>query len=845
MADSVFVARPEDVAALRAHFDAAAGGDGRAVLLHAPLGGGKRAAVGALARDLADLNEDVLIVRAAFLEEENGLRTLLRLYASTYAQLHRSPMLRGKVEMILNGQLPRHSKRVQTWFKAFIEGMKKGGPKEDGQKFDVTLPRDNPAIGFVEVIGALAAKLPILLDIQGVPSCHSLAVIAMLEALVARAPGTRLMLVLAMEPPDEERRRWYPSPLLELLESRREELQVVELAPWGEAEVGQYLASKDLSGDAAGLARVCSGRPGFVAELVDHLAAVDGLAQIPAEATLASLMPATVDEDELEAEGEPAEGRSLVGAGDVEELAFRASLLGRAFPSGLLADISAWDRDSVDDLLDAAGGLFSELQFSKGLNSWIYQFTRAIWWQAAQELRSGEEADATILRTARFLEQFLVPRGYEFLMRTSRLYARVGSPRAGMLRSMALTADRPEMWGMAQDIVSYFDDIQWPDPMRRTIYMNLLDRMVSGGDVARTEALYNQAMEWAQSKEDRPLQAWLLFAGSRLDFRRQDFYRARDRAKDALTLYLARSEKIRAAEIHNHLGMIELSDGNPTAALEQVNKALQVGQQPSPTEEGKNLVLPQIAAQAEFIRGQVRRRESKWKEASQHFQRANEIAGRTNQAPLALESGLAFGETLLRGGQIGQAADVLERVLNIARALKNPVRERSAAQLLAQAHGAQRNFEAALKWATHTLELTRALKFQRVEPIDRYQVGFFQLTLDRPSEALALFKQARAGANLQQDAGFAKELLFNTGIAARRIGEKAQAREAFTAALPAAREARDARKVLACSENLADLAIEDGDTDTAKAQLTAALKVAEDGELKEERKRLRRKLERL
>ena len=48
--------------------------------------------------------------------------------------------------------------------------------------------------------------------------------------------------------------------------------------------------------------------------------------------------------------------------------------------------------------------------------------------------------------------------------------------------------------------------------------------------------LYNKAMEWAQSREDRPLQAWLLFAGSRLDFRRQDFYRSRDRAKDALTL---------------------------------------------------------------------------------------------------------------------------------------------------------------------------------------------------------------------------------------------------------------------------------------------------------------------
>ena len=842
MAESTFVARPDDVAALRAHFDAAAGGAGRTVLLQAPLGGGKRAAVGELVRGIAGEDTDVLTLRSAFLEEDDGLRSLLRLYASLYAALHRDMMLRGKVEMILNAQLPSQGKRVQGWYQAFIEGVKKGAPKPGEQKFDVSLPRDNPAIGFIEILTGIARKMPVVLDIQNVPACQSLAVHAALDALSRKAEGTQLLMLLSMEPVDEERRGWYPSPLLEMIDQGAERLHVVELGPWGADEVGQYLTSKELAGDAAGLARVGQGRPGFIAELTDHLSANGGIDAVPEDLTLASLFPRDVDEDELEEDAEAAEGRSRLGAADIAKLAFRAALMGRAFPSSLLADVHAFDPDSVGDLLDAAPELFEELQFSKGLNSYIYQFKRAIFWIGALEC-GGEDADDQTLRTARFMEQFLVPRGYEFVVRTARLYAKVKSPRAGLLRSMALTNDRPEVWGMAQDLITFYSKLDWSDPMRRTVYMNLLDRMVSAGDVNQTEALFNKAMAWAQEKEDRPLQAWLFHAGSRLDFRRQDFYRARDRARDALTLYGALNDKLHIAELENHLGMIELSDGNPTAALDHVNKALAAGQVDGP--EDKKLVLPQVAARAEFIRGNVRRREKKWKEAADHFRRANEIAGRTNQAPLALESGLAFGEALLRGKQTAQAADILERVMGIAGALKNPMRQRSASQLLSQAHGEMKNFEAALKWAQTTLQLTQQLKFQRLLPIDTYQVGFFQLMLNRPSEALALFKAARVGANLQGDVIFAKELLFNTGVAALRIGERVQAQEAFKAALPAATQAKDARKIMGCHEALADIAAASGDASTARAQLNAAIKAAEAANLKEERKKLRQKLNRL
>ena len=69
---------------------------------------------------------------------------------------------------------------------------------------------------------------------------------------------------------------------------------------------------------------------------------------------------------------------------------------------------------------------------------------------------------------------------------------------------------------MTNDLLRYFKDIQWPDAMRRTVWMNLMDRMASQGDVNQAEALYNEISAWAESNNDKALKAWLRFAGSRL-----------------------------------------------------------------------------------------------------------------------------------------------------------------------------------------------------------------------------------------------------------------------------------------------------------------------------------------
>ncbi len=834
--ENLFVARSSDVAALRERLDATLGGSGRVISLQAPVGGGKRALVGEFLRSLGDF--EGLIWRVGLIEEEEGLRTLLRFYASLYGALGRSPMLKGKAEMVLNAQLPGKPKRTQQWYQAFIEGLKKKPEQGEQGGMQVTLPRDNPLLGLVEIVRGLASKMPIILEVQNVHASQSVGVHAMIEALGDVAKTSQLLLILASEDLSEQNRAWMPAPFLSYLK-RHEELDSLELAPWGEVEVGQYLDSKGWTGDAAGLATLSEGRPGYIAELADLLNEGGRLSEAGA-LSLAALFPRDVDEDELESDGKTAEGRRRATAADLDEVAFRAALLGRAFPASLVADIGGLDRDSVDDLLDAAGDLFEEMQFSKALNTYLYQFKRASYREGAlvHGFSTLEDAKQIAVQSGSFIERFLMPRSYEFVVKVARLYARGEQPnRAAMVKGMAIAADRPEMWSFARDLVKAFEGIEWPDELRRAIFMNLMDRMAAGGDVNQAETLFNEIMTWADDKDDRRLKAWLLFAGSRLDIRRGDLYRGRDRAKDSLTLYKALEDKLKVAEITNHLAVVEFRDGNTEAAKGLVDQALREGQ--VSVQDGRPAVLPQVAANAEFIRGLVARKENKAAEAAEHFRLANEIAGNTGQAALALESGLNYGQTLLVAGDAAKAADALERVFQIAGSLRNGVAQRTAASLLGQAHGALRNFDAALEWSKRTLQATEQLKLEPYMAIDTYNVGLFTLMKERPTEALALFRKAKALANLQQDARFATELLFNLGMTAARVGEGQEAVDNLQALLPLASQSRNAPKFITASVQLARM-VAKGNPEAAKKFLEQATAAAEQAKLKDQVKAIKK-----
>jgi len=835
-APTPYVAHEADAQTLHNQWQAVLGGESRTVQLTAPLGGGKRAMVGDLCRKaIGEAEDDVLLWRIQIREEDEGMGVILRAYASLFQAVQRSQSFRGKVEMALNSQIPNQPKRVQGWYQSFIDGLRKAKPAEGGQ-VQVNLPKDNPLVGLIEIATGIARKFPVILDLNGLHNSHSVGLMAFIEGLLNDSTGCRLLTILSMEPITESSKSWISQPLQGLIERKADDLTTIEMQPWGATEATAYLDSRNLSSDAARITEIANGRPGFIAELVDYLQANDRLGDDLSELTMANLANLVPDESELDLPSKPAkEGeRRYATPEDAERIAYFSALLGVSFPSGLVADMGGYVRDSVDDLMDATEETYKELQFSEALGTWIYQFKQALLRESVLARHTTDEDQETARRTATFIERFLAPRGHGYVVKTLRLYAENGAPeRAAMLRGMAIAGDQPTLWAMAQDLIMYFDEIQWPDAMRRTVYMNLIERMVAANQIGPAEKIWNEAMAWATEKEDRRMQGWLLFSGSRMDFRRQDLYRSRDRANDALTIFKASEDNLKIAEIQNHLAMIELADGKPEQALEAAAAA-----------EGSADVAV-VKANAEYVRGLVAKRDrGTLKEAIEHFKKANELAGSVGQGPLALEAGMQLGETLLIAGQTKNAAEVLGRVGQIAQALQDPIKERSAAALLGQAHATLKNFDKAVEFGTRALELTRNLKMTQIEPIDLYNLGFFNLMLGKSKEAVKLFQESRKGADASNPA-FQKELLYNLATALMKENDVAAAEDIFKAAAGAAEATQDFRKLASAHQQLGLIAGKRGDKDSARVEFNAALAAANEGKLNEAKTAIEKQLQTL
>ena len=850
MADqnSLFVARESDVTDIKNIWSEAHKGNAQLVRLQAPFGGGRRALLGEVFRQITDTEEDAVIWRVNCVEQENGLQWLVRMYGSLLATLTSDILQRGRAEMALNAQLPSQPKRVQGWYQEFISSLKESKPDKATGQIQLRMPRDNPFLGLIEVVAGLSRRLPFCLEIQNPNIVHSVALAQFVEALSIEASQTdcRLMIILHDEPESDRTKALFPAPLLDFYARRQENIQVHSLAEWGEEETAAYLASRELDGPAKRIVEIANGRPGFVAELVDICVEQELLGTDLKDVSLYSLVPMDVDTDELEEPEAPAkEGeRKHATAEDAATVAHLAALLGQAFPSGIVADMGGYDRESVDDLLDAMGGLFSEVQFNKELGTWIYKFNRGSWREGILEHHRTDEGADLARRAGMFMERFLVPRGAAFISKTARVYAENGAGnRALMLRSMLLAQDASDVWGLCYDTVKYFDEVEWPDPLLRTLYMNLLENLVGSGPIEAAEKVHQEATTWATEREDREMTAWLLFNGSRLDARRQDFYRARDRGNDALKLYTALENKQRCAEIYNHLGAIELQDGKPEEAMQQIQKAVEVGQVEGP--EGQKALTPNVFAHSEQIRGTIARRSGDPKQAAQHFRNANEAAGRAGLAMLALDSGLGFGEALLAGGEVEQAQDALARVAEIARQVKNPMRERNACELAAQAHGARREWPKAIEYASRTLQLTQSLKFNRALPIDLHNMGFFLLASGKVKEAAPFLAQAEGNMASMGEHPVVKECLYFSGMARIQTGDIDGAKTSFTNAIPHLENHKDWPKYVAAMSNLAAISQQGGDSDTAKKLLGQAMVKAESEGLKTEKKEIKKRLDAL
>ena len=832
MTTEVFVARESDFKTVTDAWDAANAGSPQTILLTAPYGGGKRALVAKLARHAKTQEEDVLIFRPVFSEEEDGQNTLVKLYAGIMSFLHGNMTQRGKVELALNSRKTQQSPRVQQWISSFLDGMKKGSPKPGETQFQLHIPSDNPLLGFVELIHQMAQAYPVVLEIQNVHHTHSVALVSMIKALLhknATAENTRLLTILSSVP-TADNAGWISQPLQDVFEEEADALQVVNLESWGVEEATAYLSSKEYNTDwAEDLVRLTDGRPGFLAELADLVANDEDLER-RLNSELKDLYSFAPDEDELDSEdssedeGEAQQRRSRATGEDAGKIAYISSLLGMSFPSGIVADMLNLDRSSVDDIYDATEDLYKEVQFSKPLNTWIYQFKQAMMRESVLANFQSEDDKRIAGNTAAFIERFLAPAGYGYVIKALKIYADAGvQQRADVMRNVALGADQPQMWNLTRDIVGYFDEAKWSDPLIRTTYLNLCERMSRMGDVQQAEELLQEALQWGADKDDKGFKAFLKLSGSRLDSRRQDHYRARERAAESLELYREIDSPVQQAEALAQLALVEFNDGKPNAALDRVNQAEELTE-----------VVP-LRALTSFIRGLVAKQNKQITEALNHFQTANRLAGQTGRGALALDSGIQMGDMLMASQQFPQAVEVLKQVQQIAQGLKAAPQERQVCAMMVQALANQQQFEPALNVAQRALQISHELKDRRALPTDLYNVGFFQLMLKRPSEAVALLKQARQLAD-QQNRPFVREVMFHLGQAQLQIGERSAAEASLSEALQTAQETRDAVKALTIYQQLGRLAEDRKDLPRAEKLYDNALNVAKQMKNKEAQK---------
>ena len=830
----LYVARSDDFEVLHRTWNKA-NEQSTVMLLTGVLGSGKRALVGQLARKLTQEENSYLILRPNFSDEEDGQGALFKLYTTLFSAIHGQKGFRSTLEMNLNLQLNQYLKRTQDWIRMFLDALKSGAPKEDSNEFQVSVPRDNPYLAFVEIVHAISEKTPILLDLQNIHNIQSLPFFVMLEAFLARSgSATHKLLTIIHTVPMEENESWVALPLQEIIK-RREDLPHLSMQSWDVEHTQKYLKSRGSETNIAEkLVEITSGRPGFIAELADWAANDSDFAERLPGSTLENIVSFSPSEDISEDSDEEEQTtsknqRKKCTYADAENIAYLGALLGMSFPSGLVADMGNFDRNSVDDLLDASEHLYKELQHSKPLNTWVYQFQKAIYREAILAKRTSDQDKTIAANVGLALERNLISHGFGYLSKALQIYARSAAPqRAGLLRNMAMNADGPDLWFFARDIIANHPQHAWPDAMIRTTLIRLCDVMSQTGKVEDSEKIIQESLKWAGSKEDTATRALVLLSGAKLDRRRQDHYRARDRAKEALNIFrsIDNSQQLQGNCL-TQMALIELQDKKYNAAMDCVRQAEKIAP------------IPPIQAYCRFVEGSINAEGRKFDQAAKKFEEANQLAGQAGDAGLAIDSGIKLGQVLLASGATAKAADVLKQVATIAQQAKAPAQERACTALLAQAHGNEKNFEAALAAANRTLELTKGLGFTSLESVDTYNVGLFNLMLQRQTEAVALFKVAREKLPAQNNPGFLKELLFSLGMTQLQIGEKQAGEQNLRESLAPAAAAKDWGKVMGAHQQIAELARGRGDNDDAVKHLNQAIKVAEQTKNSEMRKRLK------
>jgi len=833
--------------ALLAAWDASADGPHTALVAGAP-GSGRATAVSALLDALRDREETPAVVRFHLQDTDDGIQALLKSYGSIATAISRKEPFSEDPMTLLDGAIENVADdNVARW----LSGMQANARElrnARGGNVQIRLPPENPYVGALYAFDVLGPHARWIIDVRGSNTIISPAFWTFFAALVGRATSRSWRVLFLVTPGEaiygEGAKDELPGPG-SFQRALFTDASTVETIPLTEADVaelveGTYKPHSFPDGFVAQLHKLSAGHPDALHELLDALEEDETITWDDDGYSLSDLedvdwdilVPMPLEDESEEGDDEDEE----LDADLAERILHIGAIEGPVFTASLIRTVLGAGEDVVDDTLDAMEHVVAEDKYHQQLGTWTYRFRKRFYrdFYRRNTPDGWKRTEAEVAKAlGTVLLQSYAPASFEYIPRAARLFTLGGESRSARnLLGMAMGAERPELTAFALDVIDKFPDSPWPEALPRYIHASTAERAVNGAQLEAAQTVLDNSRAWAEKHEDASLLAYCDLLGCRMGIRRGDLDGALETGQQALSGFRALNDPRRTGETLNQLAMVALNKGDVKGAENWVKQAEKV------------TTLPPVRGHSHYIRGVLEKRQGKIRQAAKSFERAVALATQAGNLALVLESMLNAGETALMTGQGAAVAEMLERALEMSRALRSTLRERAASRLLCQAEAARGDGEAAYAMARHALDLTRELGGgEKEEYVDLYHAGLFAVMAGRVDEAEDWLKAARPGAEQAGDVGLVPEILFNLGQIKLSQQDFDGAKGHMEESLGLVRQRGDKVRELRILEHLGVTQSAAGDHEGAMKRFSEAIEKAIGPQAKELRKNLRKRLQ--
>jgi len=846
-----YLARPEVLDPLRAAWKDSNSGPQR-VLLAGKHGSGRRTAVGQLGQSLVEDEERFCLVRVPFEAADDGVRCLMRVFGAFIASMGRGAGFDTPPADLLESTAGNtDDQRVSAWLSTMAKNVRAMSQQQAGGDFKVELPRDNPYMGLLYALDVVAPRAHWVIELSGVGNCTSPAFWTFFTALLGRANSRNWKILFVASPganlygegATEDRDR--PGPQT-FLRSLFEGAHVVDVPDWTVDQTAEFLGdcyrpNNFPEGLAAAVHAIAQGEASLTHDLLDILEDDDTISETDGTYSLSSLddvdlevvIPMVIEAND-DADDDEADDDSSSLEEKYEQILHVASFEGPIFSASAIRSVLGANEDTIDDALDAMEHLVEEAEYHQNLGTWTYRFIHPLYRRYYRQTPPGPfegKADSIGKALGTVMLQAYAPAAFEYVCRAAGLLSEAGdSSGARNLLGMAMGSERIELMDFAIEITQRFEDSLWPANLQRFLFSSLADRFANAASPEEAEKRLVAFRDWAIAAEDTASVAYTHLLRCRLAIRAGEFAKAKAAAEAALGSFEAAGESTRVGETLNQLAMICLNQNDPKGAETFVKRAQ------------KATTIPSVKAHSQYILGLLLKRTGQIPQAATCFGGATKLATEGGQLGLALEAMLNHGECGIMLGQAKELGPMLERALEMSRAMRSPARERAAARLLCQAEAARGNGAGAFEMARHALELTRELEPEGNPAVDLYHCGLFAVLSGKAQEGLDFLTDARKAAEEAGNQPLLSEILFNLGQVKIGSGDWGPARGALEQSLAIVRTLKQKPREVRILEALGIALSGAGEHREAVRKFEEASKKAIGPEAKDFRKGLRKRI---